>query len=117
MTVSNYRVCSKVESDGPMSVYSFKDFPKSKLISELGQHYRCVPPIKEACECLQQFLQEDFPKLMRNISPSSSSTSLCASKLLLGKSSSLISNDSEEPLSCGSFSVLPVKYHKIYFHD
>ncbi|KOX72873.1 F-box/LRR-repeat protein 4 [Melipona quadrifasciata] len=40
---------------------------KGKLVSKLGQHYQSVPPIEEAFKSLQQFLQEDFPKLIRDI--------------------------------------------------
>lgn len=90
-------------------VYSkiIENFPKSKLISKLGQHYRCVPPVEEAFNSLQQFLQEEFPKLIKDIYLSSS-TSLYGSKLSPDKSSSTL-NESEEP-PCGSFSALPVKH-------
>lgn len=91
-------ICSKI----------IENFPKNKLIPKLGQHYRCVPPIEEAFNSLQQFLQEDFPKLIKDIYLSSSS-SLCGSMLSPGRSLSSILNEPEE-LPCGSFSALPVKH-------
>lgn len=91
-------VCSKI----------IENFPKSKLISKLGQHYRCVPPVEEAFNSLQQFLQEEFPKLIKDIYLSSS-TSLYGPKLSPSKSSSSVLNESKE-LPCGSFSALPVKH-------
>ncbi|OAD59843.1 F-box/LRR-repeat protein 4 [Eufriesea mexicana] len=40
---------------------------KGKLVSKIGKHYQFVPPIEEAFNSLQQFLQEDFPKLIKDI--------------------------------------------------
>ncbi|XP_014487327.1 PREDICTED: F-box/LRR-repeat protein 4 isoform X1 [Dinoponera quadriceps] len=82
-----------------------ENFSKSKLISKLGQHYRCIPPVEEAFNSLQQFLQEEFPKLIKDIYLSSSS-SLYGSKLSSNKSSSSALSKSKEP-PCGSFSALP----------
>ncbi|XP_076642322.1 F box and leucine-rich-repeat gene 4 isoform X1 [Halictus rubicundus] len=78
---------------------------KGKLVSKVGQHFQSVPPLEEAFNSLQQFLQEDFPKLIRDIQYSKSNT-------LFGQDNS--SNDSfpvqlsdSEYEPCGSFSALP----------
>ncbi|KAK0175441.1 hypothetical protein PV327_009192 [Microctonus hyperodae] len=73
--------------------------PKSKLLSKLGFNCQCIPPIEEACNSLQKFLQDDFPKLIKEINDS----------VLLSANSSVNSDnleDSENERS-GRFSVLP----------
>ncbi|XP_043249536.1 F-box/LRR-repeat protein 4 [Colletes gigas] len=73
---------------------------KGKLISKIGQHYQSVPPIEEAFNSLQQFLQEDFPKLIRDIhysTPISEHSNTLEEKIL---------TDSENQ-PCGSFSAFP----------
>jgi hypothetical protein len=42
------------------------------LAAKLGLHCPYIPPIEEAFNSLQKFLQEDFPKLIRDINISSS---------------------------------------------
>ena len=73
--------------------------PKGKLLSKLGLHCHFIPPIEEAFNSLQQFLQEDFPKLIKEMNLSTSSTLSATS--IDGGSSSIHE-------TCGSFSVLPV---------
>ncbi|XP_012227104.2 F-box/LRR-repeat protein 4 [Linepithema humile] len=68
------------------TVYRSENFHESKLVSELEQLYHCVPPLKEGCDKMQQFLLEDFPQFVQDIH--------------------VPANDSED-LPCGSFSVLP----------
>ncbi|XP_012282503.1 F-box/LRR-repeat protein 4 [Orussus abietinus] len=74
--------------------------PKGKLVSKLAMHYHCIPPIEEAFNSLQQFLQEEFPKLIRDIDLSTSST-----LSLIDDSASSCSGIVEN--TCGSFSALP----------
>ncbi|XP_057336309.1 F-box/LRR-repeat protein 4 [Microplitis mediator] len=70
--------------------------PKGTLLSKLGLNCHCIPPIEEAFNSLQQFLQEDFPKLIKDINVSSQSLSVHADNFN--------SNSSDV---CGNFSVLP----------
>lgn len=77
--------------------------PKGKLAAKLGLHYPYIPPIEEAFNSLQKFLQEEFPKLIEDINLSSTSTS-----------NGLIDGDDDEAFvdnndTCGSFSTLPVR--------
>ncbi|XP_015113292.1 F-box/LRR-repeat protein 4 [Diachasma alloeum] len=74
--------------------------PKGKLLTKLGLHCHLIPPIEEAFNSLQQFLQEDFPKLIKEINLSSSTT---VSVQYADVSSSKEGVDN----TCGSFSVLP----------
>ncbi|XP_014213148.1 F-box/LRR-repeat protein 4 [Copidosoma floridanum] len=48
--------------------------PIVKLKAKLSFHRHYIPPIEEAFNSLQKFLQEDFPKLIREINISSSIT-------------------------------------------
>ncbi|XP_053971884.1 F-box/LRR-repeat protein 4 [Hylaeus volcanicus] len=81
------------------------DISKGKLISKIGQHYQSVPPIEEAFNSLQQFLQEDFPKLIRDIHYS---TSNALSEVNNSpEDRTLISSTDSENQPCGSFSALP----------
>ncbi|XP_076163668.1 F box and leucine-rich-repeat gene 4 [Ptiloglossa arizonensis] len=78
---------------------------KGKLMSKIGQHYQSVPPIEEAFNSLQQFLQEDFPKLIRDIHysiPNALSEQNNSSEEKI-----LISLTDSENQPCGSFSALP----------
>ncbi|XP_074113577.1 F box and leucine-rich-repeat gene 4 [Cotesia typhae] len=68
--------------------------PKGTLLSKLGLNCHCIPPIEEAFNSLQQFLQEDFPKLIKDINVSSQSVHDVSAN----------SNTSD---ICGNFSVLP----------
>lgn len=68
-------------------------------MEKLGTEYRHIPPIEEAVNSLQRFLQEDFPKLLRDIDLSTSGVS---PKEIRHRN--LPAGD-----SCGSFSVLPVR--------
>ncbi|KAG7208510.1 hypothetical protein KM043_014733 [Ampulex compressa] len=77
---------------------------EGRLVSKIGQHYHSVPPIEEAFNSLQQFLQEEFPKLIRDIHLSLPS-SLTEKTLISEDHASLISNIEVHP--CGSFSALP----------
>lgn len=79
--------------------------PKGKLASKLGLHCHYVPPIEEAFNSLQQFLQEDFPKLMKEINLSSAKS---AQSITLSSDGSPVNDN-----TCGSFSVLPVRESKI----
>lgn len=74
--------------------------PKSRLLSKLGFNCQCIPPIEEACNSLQKFLQDDFPKLIKEINDS----------VLLSTNSSVNSDNLEnsENERGGRFSVLPV---------
>ncbi|XP_033231673.1 F-box/LRR-repeat protein 4 isoform X2 [Belonocnema kinseyi] len=74
--------------------------PKGKLAAKLGLHCHYVPPIEEAFNSLQQFLQEEFPKLIRDINRSSIN-SIAADSDLSPCSSNI------DHKTCGSFSVLP----------
>lgn len=78
---------------------------KGKLISKIGQHYQSVPPIEEAFNSLQQFLQEDFPKLIRDIHHSIPNTLSPQNNSLQGKI--LIPSTVFENQPRGSFSALP----------
>lgn len=83
-------------------------------MSKIGQHYQSVPPIEEAFNSLQQFLQEDFPKLIRDIHysiPNALSEQNNSSEEKI-----LISLTDSENQPCGSFSALPVKYHILISH-
>ncbi|XP_020281990.1 F-box/LRR-repeat protein 4 isoform X2 [Pseudomyrmex gracilis] len=73
--------CIKVTS-------KIQNYRESKLISKLvlEQLYHCVPPFREGCNSMQQFLLEDFSRFMKNIQDSS--------------------DESKEP-PCDSFSMLP----------
>ena len=78
---------------------------KGKLVSKIGQHYQSVPPIEEAFNSLQQFLQEDFPKLIRDIHYSTPNS-------LNEQNNSpeerfLVSLTDSEVHPCDSFSALP----------
>ncbi|XP_015432230.1 PREDICTED: F-box/LRR-repeat protein 4 [Dufourea novaeangliae] len=78
---------------------------KGKLVSKIGQHYQSVPPLEEAFNSLQQFLQEDFPKLIRDIQHSKSNA-------LFEQDNSpddrfLVPLTDSEYQPCGSFSALP----------
>ncbi|XP_015593223.1 F-box/LRR-repeat protein 4 [Cephus cinctus] len=72
--------------------------PIGKLVSKLGMHCHCIPPIDEAFNSLQHFLQEDFPKLIHDINLSAASSSLTDTS---PSTSNSIDN------TCGSFSSLP----------
>ncbi|XP_060830023.1 F-box/LRR-repeat protein 4 isoform X1 [Bombus pascuorum] len=78
---------------------------KGKLVSKIGQHYQSVPPIEEAFKSLQQFLQEDFPKLIRDIHHSIPNT-LNEQDNSLKERFSVASTDFENQ-PCGTFSALP----------
>ncbi|XP_066596983.1 F-box/LRR-repeat protein 4 isoform X2 [Prorops nasuta] len=65
-----------------------------KLISKLGLHCYCIPPIEEAFNSLQKFLQEDFPKLTGDIH-------------LSNNQKVLTSCNNFNNYTCGSFSTLP----------
>lgn len=82
---------------------------KGKLISKIGQHYQSVPPIEEAFNSLQQFLQEDFPKLIKDINHSISNTLNEQSNSTKERFLLPLNDSDNQP--CGSFSTLPVKYH------
>lgn len=71
--------------------------PKGKLLSKLGLHCHLIPPIEEAFNSLQQFLQEDFPKLIKEINLSSSTVAVPTD----------VSGSKGVENTCGSFSVLP----------
>ncbi|XP_011500212.1 PREDICTED: F-box/LRR-repeat protein 4 [Ceratosolen solmsi marchali] len=60
-----YKHCTLYESQYIETV------PKGKLAAKLGFHCHYIPPIEEAFNSLQKFLQEDFPKLIRDINLSS----------------------------------------------
>ena len=75
--------------------------PKGKLAAKLGLHCHYVPPIEEAFNSLQQFLQEEFPKLIRDINRSPINSIAADSDL-----SPCLTNVDHK--TCGSFSVLPV---------
>lgn len=72
---------------------------KGTIVDKLGNDYQCIPPLEEAVNSLHKFLQEDFPKLLRDINLSASTVSPISTNRASGTS----------PLSdsCGSFSVLP----------
>lgn len=76
------------------------------MISQLGQHCHSIPPFEEAFNNLQKFLREDFPKLINNIQNPSSST------LHESSFNKNVSCDNSEKQTCGSFSMLPVKYKR-----
>lgn len=76
--------------------------PKGKLLSKLGLHCHFIPPIEEAFNSLQQFLQEDFPKLIKEMNVSTSPTLSVASTDSLPGGSGTVHD------TCGSFAVLPV---------
>ncbi|XP_078050003.1 F box and leucine-rich-repeat gene 4 [Augochlora pura] len=78
---------------------------KGKIVSKIGQHYQSVPPLEEAFNSLQQFLQEDFPKLTRDIQFSKSNT-LFEQDSPSNDRFSVSPNDCEYQ-TCGSFSALP----------
>lgn len=94
----------------PAHYYSkgIDNISKGKLVSKIGQHYQSVPPIEEAFKSLQQFLQEDFPKLIRDIHHSIPNT-LNEQDNSLQERFSVASTDFENQ-PCGTFSALPVKY-------
>ncbi|XP_006567054.1 F-box/LRR-repeat protein 4 isoform X2 [Apis mellifera] len=77
---------------------------KGKLISKIGQHYQSVPPIEEAFNSLQQFLQEDFPKLIRDIHHSIPNTTEQNNSL---QKKFLVSSTDFENQSYCNFSILP----------
>ncbi|XP_046813312.1 F-box/LRR-repeat protein 4 isoform X1 [Vespa velutina] len=78
---------------------------KGKLVTTLEQHCHSVPPIEEAFNSLQEFLQEEFPKLIREMHLSSSSP-ICRISLPNDKNIlSTLNNFDSRP--CGSFSALP----------
>ena len=77
--------------------------PKGKLAAKLGLHCQYIPPIEEAFNSLQKFLQEEFPKLIEDINLSSTSTSNC---LVNGNDDEALNVDDND--TCGSFSTLPV---------
>lgn len=79
---------------------------KGKLISKIGQHYQSVPPIEEAFNSLQQFLQEDFPKLIRDIHHSIPNTTEQNNSV---QKKFLVSSTDFENQSYCNFSILPVK--------
>lgn len=81
---------------------------KGKLVTTLEQHCHSVPPIEEAFNSLQEFLQEEFPKLIREMHLSSSSP-ICRISLPNDKNLLSTSNNVDSQ-PCGSFSALPVKY-------
>lgn len=72
-------------------------------MSKLGLNCHCIPPIEEAFNSLQQFLQEDFPKLIKDINVSSQSVHDVSAN----------SNTSD---ICGNFSVLPVIFLFFIFY-
>ena len=78
---------------------------KGKLISKIGQHYQSVPPIEEAFNSLQQFLQEDFPKLIKDINHSISNTLNEQSNSTKERFLLPLNDSDNQP--CGSFSTLP----------
>nr|XP_012134778.1 PREDICTED: F-box/LRR-repeat protein 4-like [Megachile rotundata] len=78
---------------------------KGKLISKIGQHYQSVPPIEEAFNSLQQFLQEDFPKLIKDINHSLSHTLNEESNSAKERFLLPLNDSNNQP--CGSFSALP----------
>ncbi|KAJ8669039.1 hypothetical protein QAD02_000298 [Eretmocerus hayati] len=71
--------------------------PKGRLTTKLRCHY--IPPIEEAFNSLQKFLQEDFPRLIRDINLPS--TVDLIDPELENQSLSQTNN------TCGSFSSLP----------
>ncbi|XP_016913970.1 F-box/LRR-repeat protein 4 isoform X2 [Apis cerana] len=77
---------------------------KGKLISKIGQHYQSVPPIEEAFNSLQQFLQEDFPKLIRDIHHSIPNTTEQNNSV---QKKFLVSSTDFENQSYCNFSILP----------
>lgn len=70
------------------------------MAAKLSFHCHYIPPIEEAFNSLQKFLQEDFPKLIRDINISSS--------VALTESEHEILSANPTDKTCGSFSVLPV---------
>ncbi|CAD1480894.1 unnamed protein product, partial [Heterotrigona itama] len=82
------------------------DTRKGKLASKLGQHCRSVPPIEEAFKSLQQFLQEDFPRLIGDIHRSIPSTANERNDSFQ-ENLSARSTDFENQPRRGSFSTLP----------
>ncbi|XP_076278966.1 F box and leucine-rich-repeat gene 4 isoform X2 [Lasioglossum baleicum] len=78
---------------------------KGKLVSKIGQHFQTVPPLEEAFNSLQQFLQEDFPKLIRDIQYSKSNTLFEQNNSANDSFPVRLSDCEYEP--CGSFSALP----------
>ncbi|XP_033326339.2 F box and leucine-rich-repeat gene 4 [Megalopta genalis] len=78
---------------------------KGNIVSKIGQHYQFVPPLEEACNSLQQFLQEDFPKLTRDIQFSKSNTLFEQDNL--SRDRFPIPSSDYEYQTCGSFSALP----------
>lgn len=87
---------------------------KGKLVTTLEQHCHSVPPIEEAFNSLQEFLQEEFPKLIREMHLSSSSP-ICRISLPNDKNLLSTSNNVDSQ-PCGSFSALPVKYLIFIFY-
>lgn len=77
------------------------------MAAKLSFHCHYIPPIEEAFNSLQKFLQEDFPKLIKDINISSS--------LAVTESESETLTDLVTNKTCGSFSVLPVSITKILF--
>lgn len=69
------------------------------MAAKLGLHCHYIPPIEEAFNSLQKFLQEDFPRLIRDINLSSAVDST--------DSESETHNNATNN-TCGSFSALPV---------
>ncbi|KOC67635.1 F-box/LRR-repeat protein 4 [Habropoda laboriosa] len=78
---------------------------KSKLVSKIGQHYQSVPPIEEAFNSLQQFLQEDFPKLIRDIHHSIPNALNEQDNSPQERFLMPLTDSENQP--CGSFSALP----------
>ncbi|OXU26929.1 hypothetical protein TSAR_005576 [Trichomalopsis sarcophagae] len=78
---------------------SVEKVPKGRLAAKLGWHCHYIPPIEEAFNSIQKFLQEDFPKLIKDINISSSSIASAESE-----NEAQINNVNN---TCGSFSVLP----------
>lgn len=81
---------------------------KGKLVSKIGKHYQFVPPIEEAFNSLQQFLQEDFPKLIKDIHHSIPNTLTEQNNHFQERF--LIPSSDFENQPCGSSSTLPVKF-------
>ena len=77
---------------------------KGKLVAKLSRHCQYIPPIEEAFNSLQNFLQEDFPKLIKDINP--------LSPIALTESESEKNIKNEANKNCGCFAALPVSTYQ-----
>lgn len=84
------------------------DPSNSKLMNALSSHCQYIPPIEEAFNGLQEFLHEEFPKLIKEIQFHTQST-LQKSVSTKEKNVPINSHGHSLEESQGLFAVLPVQ--------